>query len=197
MKKRVLISVWDKTGIVDFAKDLNELGWEIISTGGTAKALKDAKTKVIPIEKVTNNPEAFDGRMKTISFQIEGALLFNRENLKHKREAKKLSIQPIDMVVCNLYPFERVIKQKKCTLKEAVENIDIGGPTMIRAAAKNYKYVTVIIDPRDYNRIAKILKNEKDIPKKIKLKLAQKVFQRTAEYDRNIAKFFFNCQTIT
>ncbi len=197
MKKRVLISVWDKTGIVDFAKDLNELGQEIISTGGTAKALKDAKTKVIPIEKVTNNPEAFDGRMKTISFQIEGALLFNRENLKHKREAKKLSIQPIDMVVCNLYPFERVIKQKKCTLKEAVENIDIGGPTMIRAAAKNYKYVTVIIDPRDYNRIAKILKNEKDIPKKIKLKLAQKVFQRTAEYDRNIAKFFFNCQTIT
>ena len=189
MKKRALISVWDKTGIVDFAESLVKLNWEVISTGGTAKVLKDAKIKVIPIERITKNPEAFNGRMKTISFQIEGALLYNRESKKHKKEAKKLGIQPINMVVCNLYPFKRIIEQKNYTLKNAIENIDIGGPTMVRAAAKNYKYVTVIIDPKDYNKIIKILKKKKEIPGKIRLKLAQKVFHRTAKYDKNIAKF--------
>lgn len=192
MKRRALISVWNKAGIVDFTKSLDKLGWEIISTSGTAKVLKDAKIKVIPIKKITKSPEAFNGRMKTISFRIEGALLYNRENLKHRKEAKKLGIQPIDMVVCNLYPFERVIKQKNCILKKAIENIDIGGPTMIRAAAKNYKYVTVIIDPKDYNKVINVLGQKKEIPEKIRLKLAQKAFQRTTEYDKNIAKFLKN-----
>lgn len=181
MKKRALISVYDKTGIVDFAKELVKLGWEIISTGGTAKVLKTAKIKIIPIEKVTGNPEVFDGRMKTISFQIEGAILFDRKNKRQLREAKKLRIKSIDMVVCNLYPFEE---------EETLENIDIGGPTMIRAAAKNYKYVTVIIDQRDYEKITKILKDRKEIPEVLRLKLAQKVFQRTAEYDKKIAEYF-------
>lgn len=188
IKKRALISVWNKTGIVGFAKSLVKLGWEIISTGGTTKVLKEAGIKVIPIEKVTKNPEAFDGRMKTISFQVEGALLYNRENLKHQKEAKRLDIQPIDMVVCNLYPFKKVITQKNCTLKQAIENIDIGGPTMIRAAAKNYKYVTVIIDPKDYNKVINILKKKEEIPENTRLKLSKKVFQLTTEYDKNIAK---------
>ncbi len=192
MKKRALISVYDKTGIADFAKELVKLGWQIISTGGTAKVLKIAGIKVIPVEKVAKNPEAFGGRMKTISFQIEGALLYDRKNLKHQKEAKRLGIKPIDMVVCNLYPFEKVILKKGCTLEEAVENIDIGGPTMIRAAAKNYKYVTVIINPKDYNKIIKILKQKKEISEKTRLELAQKVFQRTAGYDEKITKFFKN-----
>ena len=147
--KRALISVYDKKGIADFAKELAGLGWEIISTGGTAKVLKEAKISIIPIEKITGNPEAFDGRMKTISFQVESAILYERNNQKHAKEAKRLKILPIDMVVCNLYPFEEVIRQKGVSLKEAVGNIDIGGPTMIRAGAKNYKYVIVIIDPED------------------------------------------------
>ncbi len=192
MKKRALISVYDKTGIVNFADRLIKLDWEIISTGGTARVLREAKIKVIPVEKVTKNPEVFEGRMKTISFQIEGALLYNRESSKHRKEAEKLGIKPIDMVVCNLYPFEKVIAQKNCTLGEAIENVDIGGPTMIRAAAKNYKYVTVIIDPKDYDRIIKILKQKKEILEKTRLKLAQKVFQRTAEYDKKITKFLKN-----
>ncbi len=196
-KKRVLISVWDKTGIVDFAQQLTKLGWEIISTGGTAKVLKTAKIRVIPIEKITGNLEVFDGRMKTISFQIESAILYDRKNKKHQREAKRLGIQPIDMVVCNLYPFEKekTIENIDASAKlsinpEALERIDIGGPTMIRAAAKNYKYVTVIIDPKDYQRIIEVLRKENKIPEKTRLELAQKVFQRTAKYEKEIAKYF-------
>lgn len=189
MKKRALVSVWDKIGIVDFVKNLTKLGWETISTGGTAKILKDAGIKVIPIKKITKNPEAFDGRMKTISFQIESALLYDRENKEHLKQARELGILPIDMVVCNLYPFEEVIAKEDCTFKEAIENIDIGGPTMIRAAAKNYKYVTVVIDPKDYNKIINILKKKKGISEKTRSRLAQKVFQRTTEYDKKIAGF--------
>ncbi|PIP22129.1 MAG: IMP cyclohydrolase [Candidatus Nealsonbacteria bacterium CG23_combo_of_CG06-09_8_20_14_all_39_25] len=183
MPKRVLISVWDKTGIAEFASQLTKLGWKIISTGGTAKVLKEAKVKIIPIEKVTGNPEAFDGRMKTISFQIESALLFDRGNKKHLKEAKKLKIFPINMVVCNLYPFEK---------ENTIKNIDIGGPTMVRAAAKNYKYVTVIIDPKDYQKVIKFLQNKGEVPEKTRLELAKKVFQRTAKYDKEIAEYFKN-----
>ncbi len=190
--KQALISVYNKTGIADFAKKLIKLDWKIISTGGTAKVLRKAGIKVIPIEKITQNPETFDGRMKTISFQIGGAILYDRKNKKHLKEAKKLGIFPIDMVVCNLYPFEKVIIKKNCTLKEAIENIDIGGPMMVRAAAKNYKYVTVIIDPKDYKRIIKILRIKGKIPEKTRLKLAQRVFQRTTEYDKSINKFLKN-----
>mgnify|MGYP001616509875 CR=1 FL=1 len=181
--KRALISVYDKSGIINFAKSLAGLGWEIISTGGTAKALKEAGIKVISIEKITHNPEAFGGRVKTISFQIESGIIFDRGNKKHCREAKELGIKPIDMVVCNLYPFEKA---------NSIENIDIGGPTMIRAAAKNYKYVVVVIDPEDYHKVIKILEAKKQIPEKIRLILAQKVFQKTAKYDRKIAQYFKN-----
>ena len=179
--KQALISVYDKTGIVKFAKELVNLGWEIISTEGTAKVLKKAKIKAIPIKEITGNPEAFDGRIKTISFQIGSAILFDRKNKRHLEEAKKLQILPIDMVVCNFYPFEK---------EKTLENIDIGGPTMIRAAAKNYKHVTVVIDPRDYEKISKILQEKKETPEAFRLRLAQKAFQRTVEYDKKIAKYF-------
>lgn len=186
---RVLISVYDKKGIVEFAKGLAESGWEIIASGGTAKVLKKAKIKIIPIKKINGFPEIFGGRLKTISPQIEGALLFDRENKTHLREAEKFGILPIDMAVCNFYPFEKAISKKNFSLKEAIENIDIGGPVMVRAGAKNYKYVVVIIEPKDYQKVIAILKEEKEIPLNFKMKLAQKAFATTAEYDRKISKF--------
>ncbi|NQT65026.1 MAG: bifunctional phosphoribosylaminoimidazolecarboxamide formyltransferase/IMP cyclohydrolase PurH, partial [FCB group bacterium] len=153
--KRALISVSDKTGIVDLAKTLKELNCEIISTGGTKKILEDAGIKVTEISKVTGNPEAFGGRMKTISFNIESALLFDRE--KDMEEADKLGIKPIDLVVCNLYPFSKV-KSSGADFETLIENIDIGGPTMVRAAAKNFKYVATLTDINDYAKIISELK---------------------------------------
>lgn len=177
--KRVLISVYDKRGIVKFAEELTKLGWEIIATSGTAKILRKAKIKVIPIKKFNGQPEIFDGRLKTISFKIEGALLFDRKNKKHLKEVEKFGILPIDMVVCNFYP-----------LNFGGGDIDIGGPTMVRAGAKNYQYVTVITDPKDYQKVIKFLKEKKEIPLNFKLKLAQKAFEKTAEYDKKISQSF-------
>src|SRR5258708_39577275 len=123
LQKYALLSVYRKDGIVEFAKILTSLRFKIISTGGTAKVLEDNNIPIIPIQQITGNPESFDGRMKTISFQIEGGILFDRSKVKHRKEAKKLKIKPIDLVVCNLYPFEQ---------SQTIENIDVGGPTMIR-----------------------------------------------------------------
>ncbi|MBI2029787.1 bifunctional phosphoribosylaminoimidazolecarboxamide formyltransferase/IMP cyclohydrolase [Candidatus Gottesmanbacteria bacterium] len=176
--KYALISVFDKTGIVDFAKSLIKLGFEIISTGGTAKTLIEAGIKIIPIEKVTKNPESFDGRMKTISFQIEGGILFDRSNKTHQKQAKDLGIIPIDMVVCNFYPFEQ---------KNSIENIDIGGPTMVRAAAKNYKHVTVIVDPNDYIKVIKSLEDNK--LNTLKKALAAKAFRLLTYYDSLVSRY--------
>src|SRR6266480_212402 len=139
MKKYALISVSNKEDVVNFSKTLVALGYHIISTGGTAKILQEHTIPVIPIQEITGNPESFDGRMKTISFQIESGILYDRENSSHVSQAKNLNISPIDLVVCNLYPFEKTIEKKQITLEEAVENIDVGGPTMLRAAAKNFK----------------------------------------------------------
>src|SRR3989344_3198946 len=150
-KKYALLSVFDKTGIVDFAKQLVKLGYSIISTGGTAKVLSEHNIPITPIQEITGNPESFDGRMKTISFQIESGILFDRENPKHVQEAKELNIKPIDLVVCNLYPFEKTIARKDVEINEAIENIDVGGPAMIRAAAKNFKNVLVVVNPEDYS----------------------------------------------
>ena len=156
-QKYALISVFDKTGIEDFARTISALGYKIISTGGTAKILTASGLKVIPIQEVTGNPESFDGRMKTISFQIEGGILFDRKNPKHVKETKKLKIKSIDIVVCNLYPFEKTIADPKVKLEDAIENIDVGGPTMIRAAAKNFKSVLVVVDPKDYESLSTLL----------------------------------------
>ena len=178
---RALISVSDKTGIVELVKVLQEFNCEIISTGGTKKVLEEAGIKVTDIQKVTGNPEAFGGRMKTISFNIESALLFDRE--RDKKEAEKLNIKPIDIVVCNLYPFSKV-KESGADLDTLIENIDIGGPTMVRAAAKNFKYVTIITDVSDYDAIIKELQeNNGCISYNSRFRLMRKAFNHTADYD--------------
>ena len=183
--KKALLSVSDKTGIVELAKVLRKYGCEIISTGGTKKALENAGIEVVEISKITGNPEAFGGRMKTISFNIESALLFDRE--KDKTEAEKLKIEPIDMVVCNLYPFAKV-KEQNADFETLIENIDIGGPTMLRAAAKNFKYVTTITDVNDYAKImAELNKNEGAISYETRKNLMRKTFNHTADYDALIA----------
>src|SRR3990167_6744155 len=174
MKKYALLSVYDKTNIVNLAKELIKQGYEIISTGGTDKLLTQAKIKVTPIEKITGNPkESFDGRIKTISFQIESGILFDRKNPKHVEEAKKLNIPQIDVVVCNIYP---------------VENIDVGGPTMIRAAAKNYENVIVVVDPSDYGKVTSALESGK-VSVKLRKELAAKAFYRLSLYDAQIGQF--------
>ena len=189
MIKRALISVSDKTGIVELAKELGNHGVEIISTGGTAKTLSEAGLKVINISDITGFPECLDGRVKTLHPKVHGGLLAIRDNKEHMKQIKELGIEPIDMVIINLYPFKKTILQGHVELEEAIENIDIGGPTMLRAAAKNYQDVVVIVDPSDYAMVLQELKVSKDISIKTKFKLAYKVFEHTSHYDTLIAKY--------
>lgn len=183
--KRALLSVSDKQGIVELAQTLCKYGWELISTGGTAKVLTDAGLSIIDISQVTGNPEAFGGRMKTISFQIESALLFDRE--RDAAEAATLQIDPIDIVVCNLYPFKKVL-EAGADFDTLIENIDIGGPTMIRAAAKNFKSVAIVTDPADYaDIIAELNQNVGTITYDLRRRLMRKAFNHTADYDAMIA----------
>lgn len=183
--KRVLISVSDKTGLSELGKFLQKAGCEILSTGGTSRVLKEAGISVTDIQSVTGNPEAFGGRMKTISFQIESALLFDRE--KDRYEAETLGILPIDMVVCNLYPFGNV-KKEGADLTRLIENIDIGGPTMIRAAAKNYRWVTTVVDPADYGMVMEnITAHKGNTDLETRFTLMRKAFNHTADYDSLIA----------
>ena len=180
-KKYALLSVYDKAGISDFAKTLVNLGYEIISTGGTFDALTKEGIKVTPIEEITGNPrDSFDGRMKTISFQIESGILFDRKSTKHIEQAEKLNIPQIDIVVCNLYPFEE---------KPGVETIDVGGPTMIRAAAKNYENVLVVVSPEDYRKVSEALENNK-VNEQLRKGLAAKAFYHLSLYDSLIGSFF-------
>ncbi|MDP8219917.1 MAG: bifunctional phosphoribosylaminoimidazolecarboxamide formyltransferase/IMP cyclohydrolase, partial [Candidatus Stygibacter frigidus] len=186
--KRALISVSDKTDIESIALMLSKTGCEIISTGGTKSRLSDAGIQVTDISKITGNPEAFDGRMKTISFQVESALLFDRD--KDAEEAKSLNVKPIDLVICNLYPFAAKVAAG-AELPELIENIDIGGPTMIRSAAKNYKWVTVITDPFDYEVLGKELEDyEGAVSEEFRFKMMRKAFNHTADYDAMIATTF-------
>lgn len=188
--KRALISVWDKTGVVELAKELISLGWEIISTGGTKKALKNAGIEVVDIEDVTGFPEAFDGRVKTLHPNIHGGILHIRDNENHLQTLEKLEIQPIDLIVNNLYPFKETLEKENVTHEEIIENIDIGGPSMIRAAAKNYRYVTVLVDPDDYGIVLNELKVNGETTLDTRQYLARKVFQYTAQYDSLIANYF-------
>jgi phosphoribosylaminoimidazolecarboxamide formyltransferase/IMP cyclohydrolase len=189
--KRALISVSDKTGIVDFAKKLASMGVEIISTGGTAKALEEAGIKVIGISEITGFPECLDGRVKTLHPRIHGGLLAIRENQEHMSTLKEFGIETIDMVVVNLYPFRKTIEKKDAALDEAIENIDIGGPSMLRAAAKNYKYVTVVVDPSDYEKVLEEVEAGSDTSADTRFKLAAKVFSHTASYDCLIANYLW------
>jgi phosphoribosylaminoimidazolecarboxamide formyltransferase/IMP cyclohydrolase len=183
--KRALISVTDKSGLLPLAQCLQESGCEIISTGGTADFLRENSISFIEISKITGNPEAFSGRMKTISFQVESAILFDRE--KDKAEAEALGIKPIDLIVCNLYPFEKYLSQN-ANQDTLIENIDIGGQTMIRAAAKNFKFVTVLCFPNDYKMfIDEMSLNNGGVSYKTRLRLMASAFNYTADYDSRIA----------
>ncbi len=194
--KRALISVYDKEGIVEFALELKKLGWEIISTGGTSKILKEAGIDVLEVEEVTNFPEILDGRVKTLNPYIHGGLLYRRDNKNHVKTVEKIGINPIDMVVNNLYPFEETIKKSNVTHEEIIENIDIGGPSMIRAAAKNYEYVTVIVDPKDYTKVLEELKSNDETSLSTRQYLARKVFNYTAYYDTLISNYFNHIEEV-
>jgi phosphoribosylaminoimidazolecarboxamide formyltransferase / IMP cyclohydrolase len=187
---RALISVSDKTGIALFARALESQGVDIISTGGTADLLRKENIPVREISKFTAFPEVLEGRVKTLHPRVHGGLLYKRGNPKHEAEARECGFEPIDLVVVNLYPFEATIARPDVSLAEAIENIDIGGPSMIRSAAKNYESVTVVIDPADYDVV---LENMRDNNGKTTLKLREhlaiKAFIKTSEYDRAIGKF--------
>ena len=186
---RALISVSDKTGIVEFAKSLADLGVEIISTGGTSKALTDAGLEVIGISDVTGFPECLDGRVKTLDPHIHAGILAMRSNDEHMKQIADLGVTPIDLVVVNLYPFKATILKEGVELHEAIENIDIGGPTMLRSAAKNYQDVSVIIDPTDYEVVLSELKEAGKVSVKTNFYLSSKVFEHTSSYDTMIANY--------
>ncbi|MCF6094483.1 bifunctional phosphoribosylaminoimidazolecarboxamide formyltransferase/IMP cyclohydrolase [Microaerobacter geothermalis] len=187
--KRALISVSDKKGIVPFAKELVNLGYEIISTGGTYKLLQSEGIQVTGIHEVTGFPEILDGRVKTLHPNIHSGLLAMLDKEEHRKQLKELNIQPIDLVVVNLYPFKETIQKSDVTFDEAIENIDIGGPTMLRSAAKNHRFVTVVVDSNDYERIITQLKEKGQIDEMTRRKLAAKVFRHTASYDAMIAGY--------
>lgn len=191
--KRALISVSDKTGLVDFAKGLSLLGVEILSTGGTAELLRSAKIKVQDVSEYTGFPEMLDGRVKTLHPKIHGGLLAVRDNPEHMKQLSAYGIGLIDMVVVNLYPFEKTIQKKNISLEDAIENIDIGGPSMLRSAAKNYKSVAVICNVERYNEVLSELKNNSGIlSDKVLTNLAVEVFERTCRYDAAIYGFLNN-----
>ena len=186
--QRALLSVTDKSGIVDFARQLRELGVELISTGGTAKLLRDSGIEVKDVSDVTGFPEMLDGRVKTMHPRITGGILAVRGNADHVRALQEHGIQPIDMVVVNLYQFEKAAAKADVTLGELIESIDIGGPTMIRSAAKNFQDVAVVVSPGDYSGIADEMRSSGGaISRETKWRLAQKAFRTTAEYDSAIA----------
>lgn len=188
--KRAVISVSNKKGIVEFAKALNSMGVEILSTGGTARALRDAGIPVKDVSEHTGSPEMLDGRVKTLHPKIHGGLLSRRDNPKDMEEIKKHGIETIDMVVVNLYPFEETISKPGVTFAEAIENIDIGGPTMLRSASKNFQDVAVVVDPSDYEKVLEEMKNlNGDLNYKTRLELAKKVFSLTSRYDAVIADY--------
>ncbi len=188
--KRALISVSDKQGIVDFARILRKLKVEILSTGGTAKLLADSGIPVIEVGDYTGFPEMLDGRLKTLHPKIHGGILGRRDVEAHVKAMQEADIPPIDMVVVNLYPFAATIAKPNCTLNDAIENIDIGGPTLLRAAAKNYHHVAVLTDPADYKRVSSELEMTGGIlAADTRFELARKAFSHTAEYDGTISNY--------
>ena len=193
MIKRALISVSEKTGIEDFAKELSKFGVEILSTGGTAKKLKEAGIKVRDVSDYTGFPEMMEGRVKTLHPKVHGGILALRNKKEHMKTAKKHGIEMIDMVVVNLYPFEETVKKKDVKFDEVIENIDIGGPSMVRSAAKNFESVAVIVDPNNYDKVIKELKRDKKIKKETLRELAVKAFKHTARYDSIIGEYLCEC----
>ncbi|MDO4903148.1 MAG: bifunctional phosphoribosylaminoimidazolecarboxamide formyltransferase/IMP cyclohydrolase [Limosilactobacillus sp.] len=187
--KRALVSVSDKTNLVPFVKGLEENGYEIVSTGGTKKALDDAGVKTIGIEDVTHFPEILDGRVKTLNPYVHGGLLARRDLPEHMETLKEHEITPIDLVCVNLYPFKQTIEKPDVTLEDAIENIDIGGPSMVRSAAKNYHDVTIVVDKDDYDQVLTEIKKDGDTTLETRTKLAAKAFRHTASYDSLISQY--------
>lgn len=183
MKKRALLSVYDKTGLVDFARELTQLGWELISTGGTSRTLTEAGLEVISVADVTKSPELMDGRVKSLHPRIHGGILARRDVPRHLEELETQDIGLIDMVVTNLYPFTETVADPECTLKEALENIDIGGPAMLRAAAKNFPGVIPLCRPQDYGQVIQELKAKGDVDQELRRSLAVKAFAHVSSYD--------------
>ncbi|MGM9519961.1 MAG: IMP cyclohydrolase [Phascolarctobacterium sp.] len=187
--KRALLSVSDKTGIVELGKFLAHNGVEIISTGGTMKALREAGVPVTYVSDVTGFPEIMDGRVKTLNPKIHGAILAVRSNPEHMQALAEHNITPIDLVVVNLYPFRETISKPGVTEAEAIENIDIGGPAMVRASAKNFKDVVIVTYPRRYAQLMEMLDKDGDIDQRTRKELAFEAFSHTAEYDTMISEY--------
>jgi phosphoribosylaminoimidazolecarboxamide formyltransferase/IMP cyclohydrolase len=187
--RRAIVSVSDKSGIISFTKGLAQMGVEILSTGGTAKTLREQGISVTDISDYTGFPEMLDGRVKTLHPKVHGGLLGQRSRPEHVQKMKEHGILPMDLVAVNLYPFEATVAKEGCSLEEAIENIDIGGPTMLRSAAKNYPDVTVLVDPKDYDPILSELKERGEISIETNFRLAKKVFQHTARYDGAISNY--------
>jgi phosphoribosylaminoimidazolecarboxamide formyltransferase/IMP cyclohydrolase len=194
--KRALISVTDKSGIDMLAKELSKMGVEIVSTGGTAKAIRTAGVPVKDISELTGFPEMMDGRVKTLHPKVHGGILAVRENPTHMEQMQANGILPIDLVVVNLYAFEKTVAKPGVTLSEAIENIDIGGPTLLRSSAKNFRYVTVVVDPNDYNLVLNEMKvNNNATTLTTRFHLAKKVFATTSAYDQAISAYLANIDT--
>jgi len=191
--QRALLSVSDKTGLIEFAQTLADAGIELISTGGTAKALRDAGLTVTDLSAYTGFPEMLDGRVKTLHPKVHGGLLFLRGNQAHETTAAEHGIKPLDLVVVNLYPFEQTVAKPEVTLPEAIENIDIGGPSMIRSAAKNHTSVTVLVDPADYGLAGAQIKETGTTTLKLRKNLAAKAYARTSAYDAAITAHLTRC----
>jgi phosphoribosylaminoimidazolecarboxamide formyltransferase/IMP cyclohydrolase len=188
--KRAIISVSNKKGVVEFAKELKSMGVEILSTGGTARTLRDAGIPVKDVSEHTGFPEMLGGRVKTLHPKIHGGLLSRRNNPEDMEEIRKHGIDTIDMVVVNLYPFEETISKPGVSFEEAIENIDIGGPAMLRSSSKNFQDVVVIVDPSDYGKIIEEMKSMNgDVSYRTRLELAKKVFRHTSRYDGLIAEY--------
>jgi len=188
--KRALISVSEKRGLVDLARELISMGVEIISTGGTAKSLREASLEVLEVAQLTGFPEMLDGRVKTLHPRIHGGILARRDLPEHLAQLQAHGIQPIDLVVVNLYPFEATIERPGCGQQEAIEQIDIGGPCLIRAAAKNHSGVVVVVDPVDYELVlGEMRQHGGRVSVATSRRLAQKAFQHTSHYDGVIARW--------
>jgi phosphoribosylaminoimidazolecarboxamide formyltransferase/IMP cyclohydrolase len=189
MKKveRALISLTDKSGIESFASELAGLGIEILSTGGTAKKLREAGLSVMDVSEFTGFPEMLDGRVKTLHPKVHGGILYQRNNDEHVKQCQTHGLQQIDLVAVNLYAFDKTVANPDCTLQDAIENIDIGGPTMLRASAKNFEDVSVVVDPVDYELVLKEIKATGNTTLKTRFYLAKKVFALTSRYDTTIS----------
>jgi phosphoribosylaminoimidazolecarboxamide formyltransferase/IMP cyclohydrolase len=199
MKKmeRALISLTDKSGIEGFAMQLQDLGIEILSTGGTAKKMRESGITVKDVSEFTGFPEMLDGRVKTLHPKVHAGILHQRENPSHQEQMGAHGLETIDLIAVNLYAFDKATQDPNCTVANAIENIDIGGPTMLRAAAKNFQDVTVIVDPADYPQVVSEIKERGNTTLVTRFRLAVKVFQLTSTYDTAIAEWLSKVDTAT